>query len=46
MEKWRNGKPLPAGMGYVIAGASTLSWGWHLELPPHALQKQGHPFLG
>lgn len=25
MEKWRNGKPLPAGMGYVIAGASTSS---------------------
>lgn len=38
----RNGKLLPAGMGYVIAGASTCPKAGDLELSPGALQKRGH----
>lgn len=36
-------KLLPAGMGYVIAEASTCPEVGDLELPPGALQKRGPP---
>lgn len=40
--EWRNGKLLPAGMDYMIAGASTCPKAGDLELPPGALQKRGN----
>lgn len=40
--EWRSGKLLPAGMGYVIAGAGTCPEAGDVELPPGSLQKRGH----